>query len=194
MATSQDTEITLGTGKLLVLFFGLVGVCAAFFAVGYSLGRKAEPSITTANAATQAQPTSVKTKAPANGPTQAPMSFYKNVEQEDPNPELTPAPAAKSDSIQASANSTSPTSGTDSSTTLPAASAYFVQVAAVSKQEDADALVDALKKKDYPAFVAASPTTDKLFRIQVGPFTEVKEAEGMRTRLVNDGYNPILKK
>ena len=28
MASSQDTEITLGTGKLLVLFFGLVGLRA----------------------------------------------------------------------------------------------------------------------------------------------------------------------
>ena len=43
MASSEDTEITLGTGKLLVLFFGLVGVCALFFALGYSLGRKSEP-------------------------------------------------------------------------------------------------------------------------------------------------------
>jgi hypothetical protein len=34
MASSEDTEITLGTGKLLVLFFGLVGVCALFFALG----------------------------------------------------------------------------------------------------------------------------------------------------------------
>lgn len=70
---------------------------------------------------------------------------------------------------------------------------YFVQVAAVTKQEDADALVDALKKKQYPAF-ANSSSSDKLFRVQLGPFGDIKEAEGMRTRLVNDGYNPILKK
>ena len=42
MGSSQDTEITLGTGKLLFLFFGLVGVCALFFALGYSLGRKSD--------------------------------------------------------------------------------------------------------------------------------------------------------
>lgn len=69
-----------------------------------------------------------------------------------------------------------------------------MQVAAVSKQEDADALVDALKQKQYPAFVAATSSSDKLFRVQLGPFNDIKEAEGMRTRLVNDGYNPILKK
>ncbi|MFY9741388.1 MAG: SPOR domain-containing protein, partial [Candidatus Sulfotelmatobacter sp.] len=71
---------------------------------------------------------------------------------------------------------------------------YFVQVAAVSKQEDAQALVDALKQKQYPAFVAANSSSDSLFRVQMGPFSDIKEAEGVRTRLINDGYNPILKK
>lgn len=74
------------------------------------------------------------------------------------------------------------------------AGGYFVQIAAVSKQDDAEALVDALKKKQYPAFVASNSSTDKLFRVQLGPFGEIKEAEGVRTRLINDGYNPILKK
>jgi cell division septation protein DedD len=78
-------------------------------------------------------------------------------------------------------------------TTLPSA-AYFVQVAAVSKQEDAEALVEALKKKQYPAFVAATSTSDKLFHVQVGPFSDIKDAEAMRARLISDGYNPILKK
>ena len=77
-------------------------------------------------------------------------------------------------------------------TTLPS-SGYFVQVAAVTKQEDAEALVDALKKKDYPAFVAPQ-TGDKLFRVQLGPYADIKDAEAMRTRLIGDGYSPIVKK
>ena len=78
--------------------------------------------------------------------------------------------------------------------TLIPTNGYFVQVAAVSKQDDAAALVDALKKKQYPAFVAANSATDKLFRVQVGPFTDIKDAESTRSRLINDGYNPIMKK
>ncbi len=35
----NDTEITLGIGKLLVLFFGLVILCGISLGVGYSLGR-----------------------------------------------------------------------------------------------------------------------------------------------------------
>src|ERR1043166_4735893 len=35
----RETEITLGTGRLLGLFFGLVTVCALFFSLGYMFGR-----------------------------------------------------------------------------------------------------------------------------------------------------------
>jgi len=30
--------------------------------------------------------------------------------------------------------------------------------------------------------------------VQVGPYVDIKDAELMRGKLVNDGYNPILKK
>jgi DedD protein len=196
MASSQDTEITLGTGKLLVLFFGLVGICALFFALGYSLGRKSEPAITTASAAIAPQTVPGTTKASSGSPA-APMTFYKAVEQKDANPELTPAADSKTETpatpAAAAPVQTSPATGSDPATTLPTAG-YFVQVAAVSKQEDADSLVDALKKKQYPAFVADPVPTDKLFRVQVGPFSEAKDAEAMRARLIADGYSPILKK
>ena len=201
MASSEDTEITLGTGKLLVLFFGLVGVCALFFALGYSLGRKSEPTIAAASAAVAPQTVSGTNKA-SSGSAAAPMTFYKSVEQKDANPELTPAADSKTDMAAApaaaptNANATPtlpPASTPDSTTTLPTGG-YFVQVAAVSKQEDADSLVDALKKKQYPAFVAAQLSSDKLFRVQVGPYQDMKDAEAMRTRLIGDGYSPIVKK
>lgn len=195
MASSEDTEITLGTGKLLVLFFGLVAVCALFFALGYSLGRKSEPTI--ASASTANMPASSTSTAKASSGSAAPaMTFYKAVEQKDATADLTPPAETKTDNpaaTAASAPATPQSTAVDPTNTLPA-TGYFVQVAAVSKQEDAQALVDALKKKDYPAFVAAQSAADKLFRVQLGPFAEGKEAETMRTRLVGDGYNPILKK
>jgi DedD protein len=197
MASSQDTEITLGTGKLLVLFFGLVGICALFFALGYSLGRKSEPAITSASAAGLPQTVPGGSKTNSGSATTPPMTFYKSVEQKDANPQLTPATDAKTDTAAASANAAPAQAAPntpDPTTTLPTASSYFVQVAAVSKQEDADSLVDALKKKQYPALIAAPVPTDKLFRVQVGPFSDVKDAEAMRTKLIADGYSPILKK
>ena len=207
MASSQDTEITLGTGKLLALFFGLVVVCAVFFALGYTLGRKSEPVVAAAGSLVPV-PSGNTTKPAGAGSTSTPMTFYKAVEQQSASPQLTPAssvagtsqaapgqtaegdaPAASSKPAEEAQNSGLP----DPMAAVPGGN-YFVQVAAVTKQEDADSLVDALKKKTYPAFVAASSASDKLFRVQVGPFPDVKDAESMRARLISDGYNPILKK
>jgi cell division septation protein DedD len=52
--------------------------------------------------------------------------------------------------------------------------------------------VTALRKKQYPVFIANS-AGDPLFHVQVGPFSEKKDAEAMRTRLSGDGYNAIVK-
>jgi DedD protein len=213
MEPEQDTEITLGTAKLLGLFFGLVIVCAVFFALGYTLGRKTDAGvIASSTAPTQTSSNGIKPAGSASPQPAPPMTFYKAVEQKDANPQLTPASSdttstatagqPASSSAPFSSGTASPAAPTQPSTTgnppdpmavLPAVD-YFVQVAAVTKQEDADSLVDALKKKQYPAFVATNTTADKFFRVQVGPFTDIKDAEAMRTRLINDGYNPIVKK
>jgi DedD protein len=206
MASSQDTEITLGTAKLLGIFFGLVMICAVFFALGYTLGRKSESGLSSATTlGSVAAAGSAKPASSATGSSSAPMTFYKAVEQQNPNPQMTPPDAGAAPATDASTEKSTTSSATTSpEATQPAnlpdpmapipGTGYFVQVAAVSKQDDADALVDALKKKQYPAFVANTSTTDKLYRVQTGPFGDIKEAEAMRARLINDGYNPILKK
>jgi DedD protein len=202
MASSEDTEITLGTGKLLVMFFVLVAICAGSFSLGYKLGSKSESTLS--SAAGTMSVTSGGSKPASTNPASAPPTLYKPVEQKSGTPDastattdkpVAPAEGGNGDNPSAASNpsANAGTNASDPGVTLPTTS-YFVQVAAVSKQEDADALVDALKKKDYPAFVAANAATDKLFRIQVGPFTDIKEAEAMRTRLIGDGYNPIVKK
>jgi DedD protein len=192
MGSSQETEITLGTGKLLVLFFGLVGMCALFFALGYSMGRKSEPGLAAAsNTGMPSVSTNTSKASGTAGPAQ-PMTFYKNVEQKDANAEMTPPADAKPATAGASPTPAQ-NDAVDPATAMPT-SGYFVQVAAVSKHEDADALVDALKKKEYPAFVAPTAGNDRLFHVQLGPYGDFKDAEGMRTKLIGDGYTPILKR
>ncbi|MGC2229492.1 MAG: SPOR domain-containing protein [Candidatus Sulfotelmatobacter sp.] len=223
MDPEQDTEITLGTAKLLTLFFGLVVVCAVFFALGYTLGRKSDIGLAAPSAATPLQPASngLKPAGSASPQPAPPMTFYKAVEQKDANAQLTPASAdtnsaatgqptsSPSASSPAASSSGTPASGTagsgspaqpsqtgnppDPMAAIPS-TPYFVQVAAVTKQEDAQALVDALKNKQYAAFVATNSANEKLFRVQVGPFNDVKDAEAARSRLINDGYNAIVKK
>ena len=189
-----DTEITLGVGRLLVLFFGLVVLCGIFMGIGYSLGRNTakaaagDTGTITASATGKPTPTSVIKPPDSTSQSSTDLSFYKSVEQKEPDSQLqsktaeperksedkaTPAPEIKAGAV--------PGSG------------YMVQIAAVSKKEDADALVDALRHKQYPVFVTAVPG-DKLFHVQIGPFPDTKDAESVRTRLMADGYNPILKR
>jgi DedD protein len=204
MAKPQDTEITLGTGRMLAIFFTFVLVCAFFFAIGFSLGRRTTGSgIGTALASTGAAPTTIVRPSAAKNDPPKPTSqtgdlgFYDAVGQKKANTELispepktrpstTPPPSPMTDPL--------PPPAVVAGSTSPAGTGYFVQVAAVRRQEDADSLVEALKKKQYPAFTTNNPALDKFFHVQVGPFAELKDTEAIRARLVSDGYNPIVKK
>ena len=198
----QDTEITLGTGRMLAIFFGFVIICAFFFALGFSLGRKTTlasigglASTPSGGAPAGVRPTAEKkaTTPPANS---TDFSFYKAVGEKSADSGLTPADSTSKTPSTASPAASAPTAPTPSAAPdlTPAGSGYFVQVAAVSRKEDAESLVEALKKKQYPAFSANNPTLDKFYHVQVGPFGELKDAEAMRARLISDGYNPIVKK
>jgi DedD protein len=189
MPNSEDTEITLGTGKMLAIFFGLVALCAVFFGMGFSLGKSsAAPTSMQANStAGSPRPATVKPSGSAASPD---LSFYKTVGQKEADAALPAAAAPVADANGAPSQSQP---GAPDPAAAPPLNGYYVQVAAVSKEEDAQALVEALKKKQYAAF-ATSLQTDKLFHVQIGPFADIKEAEGTRAKLVGDGYNPILKK
>jgi DedD protein len=196
--SSHDTEITLGTGKMLALFFGLVALCAVFFGLGFSLGRgSAHSTMASDQPSTQGTAPTLRPSAMKSGGAQAQpgegMTFYKAVEQKDANPQLTASDSAPAATKDAAKDATDPSKPPDPMT-ISAGSGYFVQVAAVSKQDDAQALVDALKKKQYAAFSSNASSTDKFFHVQVGPFGDIKDAEATKAKLVSDGYNPILKK
>ncbi|HLJ90571.1 MAG TPA: SPOR domain-containing protein [Candidatus Angelobacter sp.] len=218
---AKDTEITLGTGKLLGMFFGLVGVCALFFIMGYTLGRnsgsgdKGESLNVTAGGSSTGKPSAVNKPAEAaatpvsSGPD---SSFYNTVAGKASNAQLTPDASAQKDPASSGSSkgasvgdataapktleTTAPTAANPVATETKSASTgpFMVQVAAVSKQEDAEILVSALRKKQYPVFVASNVPGDMLFHVQVGPFADQKEAEAMRSRLSGDGYNAIVKK
>jgi len=185
---ATDTEITLGTGKMLALFFGLVILCAIFFGMGFTMGKN---SVRSAPELLPSPSTSSPRTPAASRNSAAPTSAPESHATEQPQP-ATPASSGTTSASNQSAASSAPDQPAGSISTQPG-QAYYVQVAAVSKQEDAEALVESLKGRQYSAFIA-SPGSDKLFHVQVGPFSDVKQAEDTRAKLVSDGYNPILKK
>ena len=68
----------------------------------------------------------------------------------------------------------------------------MVQIAAISRQEDAEVLAGALRKRGFSPSVHPG-AGDKLYHVQVGPFTDKAQAEAMKQRLLADGYNAIMK-
>jgi DedD protein len=200
----RDTEITLSTGKLLGIFFALAIICGVFFTMGYLLGKSTSaggrtdivasvPSSSaskpnagnkTPEATTQTCPPGSPNCAPAATGTDT-NALGKNSDQQPSGQQSGSQPLSGGKAADSSASA-----GTEVKN--GAGGSFMVQVAAVSKQEDAEILVTALRKKQYPVFIANS-AGDPLFHVQVGPFSEKKDAEAMRTRLAGDGYNAIVK-
>ena len=204
----QDTEITLGTGRLLFVFFGLVMVCSVFFGLGFTLGRSSGPTgpapiiqgptATGIPVQTTTKPTAVKTAASSEDTkpsTSDELAFYKTPQHKDAatastetQPDIAPDSTVHA-ATPASAKTAAPE--VVKATATPQQS-FVVQIAAVSKREDADALVSALRKKNYPVFTLAD-ANDHLFHVQVGPFSDRADAQTMKDTLAGDGYNPIVK-
>ena len=193
-AGSPDTEITLGVGKLLGLFLGLVVLCALSMGAGYWLGRNSAkqvasvvtPSVPAPAAATAKKPAAAEpaaSSAPqtpaASTPGSGDLTFYQAVRQNESHPQLAPQQAAPR----------TPAAVPDPRNTL--GNGYLVQIAAVRYQEDAKLLSETLRKQQFP--VVITQPGDNLFHVQVGPYADIKEAEAIRARLVSAGYNPFLK-
>jgi cell division septation protein DedD len=69
--------------------------------------------------------------------------------------------------------------------------ALMVQIASVTNPEDADVLVNALRKRGYTVTAHRDPA-DGLIHVRIGPFTSSDEANKWRQKLLNDGYNAIV--
>ncbi len=228
--SSDDTEITLGVGKLLGLFLLLAALCGVFFSIGYSLGKSSgreqalgeqpgealaaePPAAATSGPVADKQPDVAPAKSDSNQTAsgqaasdhpQSSLTFYKAVQQNSGDqqppakaPVAEGTPASRSEAKAPAPVETASAKGPESSHSTPVTGpgTIVVQIAAVSREDDAVALAGALRKKNYNVFVVNNPVTnDKLYHVQVGPFATMAEAEAMKNKLTGEGYNPIIKR
>lgn len=205
----RDREISLGTSMILGIFFLLALLCAAFFGFGYSMGRRSAQPQTVASseqspdvdsASSKPSPGSLADRIPsppANKPSPSQDTGSSVIVDTEPEAKSQPVRALPISSTttagSAVAPDSSPQPGAPPPTTpVVAAPSIFVQIAAVSHQEDAAVLVDALTKRGYNVTIRQQPQ-DKLFHVQIGPFAGKKDAVAMQQRLLTDGYNAIVK-
>jgi len=99
----DDREISLGTGTILAIFFALALICAVFFGLGYSMGRKSaqSPAIAAASAESAAPGANFSGfKPPAGSPVTQPSAAKKTPDTTtppaDPDGEIVTTPVSAS--------------------------------------------------------------------------------------------------
>lgn len=124
----------------------------------------------------------------------APSKPTRTTEASTNNPSLTPAPAAHRPAppVKPHASINAPLAQAPGDSPIIPGHPIMVQIAAISRQEDAEVLASALRKRGFNPSVRPG-TTDKLYHVQVGPFTDKTQAESMKQHLLADGYNAIMK-
>ncbi len=187
----QDSEVTLSTGTLLAIFFGLVVVCGVFFGFGYSMGRHSADAKAAA-AQVAAVPAADETAATPSHPKPSAL-------------ELLPAPPAQTGTA---ADDSAPRTvvvdqpSTDSATSEPAVktapkAATPRPVAAPAQQP-----LPATQPHAAPKFIATSapttarpvpaslakPATKSTIMVQIAAISHPEDAEALVAALKKRGY------
>lgn len=200
-APDGQYEMVLENRQVLTIFFAVVVLCGVFFGLGYIVGKNtmgyippAEAGVAAAGKKSAIPPvdTTPATQEQA-APATSDLTFHKALEEKGSSAKLEgqPVPAPTAAPKQAAASA--PTEPKPSAASANGGGTISLQVAALSKKEDVDATLSLLQKKGFPATVVTMQA-DRLFRIQVGPFSSVKEAEEMKARLEQEGFRPYVRK
>jgi cell division septation protein DedD len=190
-------EIQLSGKQLVFLFMAGTIVSVFIFLCGVLVGRgarDASASGTAEAAAPSAQATQAEALPPAETPspeTVDELQYHKRLQGETTQPEQlkrtpepavvppepTEAPPADPAPARASAAPDVPTAGRPGS--------LLVQVTAVQDRVVAAGLVRKLADKGYPAFLVPPPskTAPQIYKVQVGRFSDRREAEEVKRRL-----------
>ena len=209
--TDRPGELVLENGHLLLIFFAIVALSGVFFALGYIVGRNTfSPSGSTALAESASAESSAK---PSPMP---PAAYYLRATPpaapvpEDPGvlaPELQfdrtlsgQAPDARLESPEFGSLSGGSPSGpgfaadpSQAGAPVPGPPGILVQVSALTRQQDAETLVQLLREKNLPVMVTTG-STDTLFHVVIGPYQSDAAAQQVKQLLEEDGFQPIIKR
>jgi cell division septation protein DedD len=187
-STAQEPtefELVLGNKQLLSVFFIVVVLLGVFFTMGYIVGRNSAPMDATMKSG--AGDTVVRSEGPSSMPagraSQNPVSIIEQpAAATSAEASAVPAPAA-----------TKPIEIPAVSAAQPQAGQTYLQVVAVAKSE-ADVLAEVLGKKGFRAFVAPVENNAKLFRVLVGPASDINDVSRLKGDLEAAGFKPFVKK
>lgn len=208
-------ERVLEGRHVIGLFLAVILLSGLFFTLGYVMGlhqseasandlpgkpelgapSKSDVASKRANRTLPAEPPSeTSTRASSD------WEFYHAGEKGKADDRLKPDTSAPSPQLQQTAPvllksppSSRGASSNGSKVSAATPNSYSLQVAAMSKEVDALDLAKVLQKKKFPAYVL-SPHGDKFYRVQVGPYADMKAADAARKGLEDAGFNAFVKR
>ncbi len=141
---------------------------------------------------------------PASTANKSDWEFYNNSTPAKPEPRLEPSPKASSSAPAAKPLNAKarvepapvPVPVKSTKTTAPPlipSGTILLQVAAVSRQDDALSIASSLQEKHFPATVL-TPHKDKFYRVQVGPYKDQNSADAAKKGLESAGFKAFYVK
>ena len=198
-AKDIDAELSLSTGVILSLFFGITLVSAVFFGMGYSFGvtHGVTADVLSLHGLLHgsAQSVPASTISANSATTQVvPASPVQSTAPADSTAMQTASAQADTNVAMASEQSSSAVLG-DPMMHTPAHAAtaiYMVQIAASASRHDAQFLIAKLHRAGLHARLHHA-VQDRFFRVQIGPFASRSDAMAMREKVLAAGYKAIVK-
>ena len=193
----QDSEVTLSTGTLLAIFFGLVVVCGVFFGFGYSMGRHSSDAKAAA-AQVAAAPAAEEAASAPNHPKPSALELLPAPTAQAGTPGDDPAPRTvvvdQSGAAADSANS-EPAVKTAPKTAAPRPAVAQGQQPLPSTEtrpQPAPKLVTASSPsvtppRSTPASLA-KPATKSAIMVQIAAISHPEDAEALVAALKKRGY------
>jgi len=202
---TERTQSGLSARQLILFFFAGVAVCGVFFALGFLVGYNERAPTVAADTERVTQPSDIPPTV--NPPRESAKPAAKaatagsSAKAEEPlSEEVISSPPARGQAAPArgarAATPSAESSGAAAENRAGRQGGLAVQVVASSSRQDAAALVGVLKGRGYSAFLltpAEARSGDKLFRVEVGPFSSRAEAEKARRKLADEGFKPFLR-
>jgi cell division septation protein DedD len=204
---TEDQTTWKGHTFTLVVFAGIVVLCSIFFILGMLVGRQQGQKYSSAAGGAAKHGAKVAPKDDKQD-----FTFYDSVKKEDqaalqpapppskadPDPQPDPPPRSRAEPVKKpeSAPKRGPAPEVAPAPSAAPSNVVHFQVGAVRKASEAQRLLRELKKKGFRAFILAPAEGDSnpLYRVQVGPFADVIEAEQVKKKLEREKYQVYSKK
>jgi len=191
-----EFELILGNRQLMSVFFIVVILLGVFFAMGYIVGRNSSPvgAPDVASHRPDAKPVDADTSAPTRETTKsAPADVPKEADSQPKETASQQGPATKPPPPPEPAPAPAPvkTASRTATSSEPQPGRPYLQLSAIDHDkaelmvEMAELMVEMLRKKNFSAIAAEIPEKPGVFRVLVGPVSDVAKT---RAELQNASF------